>query len=157
MELVYADQDWATAAQQLSQAIARAAGTARIKTAKIGLIGHQAPGFVDLHPDPFALHKTFQGCILEHVGLSDLIQAAEAIDQASVDADRKLNVPGAFAERVDDERSSRLYLALKRLVEADRLAYARERGYSTRLLDLPHADASVGRRPRETRRGFESR
>ena len=41
------------------------------------------------------------------VGLADLVQAAEGIDQASVDADRKLNVPGAFADRVDDERSSR--------------------------------------------------
>jgi len=39
----------------------------------------------------------------------------------------------------------------KRLVEADRLAYARERGYSTRLLDLPHGDASVGRRPSSLR------
>lgn len=48
VELVYADQDWSQAASQLSRAIARAAGTARIKTAKIGLIGHQAPGFVDL-------------------------------------------------------------------------------------------------------------
>ena len=38
-----------------------------------------------------------------------------------VDADRKLAVPGAFADRVDDERSSRLYLALKRLVEAENL------------------------------------
>ena len=38
-----------------------------------------------------------------------------------VDADRKLSVPGAFADRVDDERSSRLYLALKRLVEAENL------------------------------------
>ena len=82
---VYADQDWSQAAHQLSRAIARAAGTARIKTAKIGLIGHQAPGFVDLHPDPFALHKTFQGCVLEHVGLADLVQAADGIDQASVD------------------------------------------------------------------------
>ena len=69
VELVYQDQDWTAAASQLNRAIARAAGTARIKTAKIGLIGHQAPGFVDLHPDPFALHKTFQGCVLEHVGL----------------------------------------------------------------------------------------
>ena len=73
------------------------------------------------HPDPFALHKTFQGCVLEHVGLADLVQAAEGIDQESVDADRKLAVPGAFADRVDDERSSRLYLALKRLVEAENL------------------------------------
>ena len=40
---------------------------------------------------------------------------------AQVDADRKLAVPGAFADRVDDERSSRLYLALKRLVEAENL------------------------------------
>ena len=105
----------------MSRAISRAAGTARIKTAKIGLIGHQAPGFVDLHPDPFALHKTFQGCVFEHVGLADLVQAADGIDQESVDADRKLAVPGAFADRVDDERSSRLYLALKRLVEAENL------------------------------------
>ena len=49
------------------------------------------------------------------------MQAADGIDQASVDADRKLSVPGAFADRVDDERSSRLYLALKRLVEAENL------------------------------------
>ena len=59
--------------------------------------------------------------MLEHVGLADLVQAAEGIDQESVDADRKLAVPGAFADRVDDERSSRLYLALKRLVEAENL------------------------------------
>ena len=49
------------------------------------------------------------------------MQAADGIDQVSVDADRKLSVPGAFADRVDDERSSRLYLALKRLVEAENL------------------------------------
>ena len=73
MELVYADQDWSQACAPVEPSYVEAAGTARIKTAKIGLIGHQAPGFVDLHPDPFALHKTFQGCVLEHAGLvSDL-------------------------------------------------------------------------------------
>lgn len=123
VDLVYADQDWAAAEAQLAAAVNRAYAAKTLRVAKVGLIGHQAPGFVDLHPDPFCLHKTFGGAVLEHVALDDLIARAKALDAATVAADMGLAMPGGFANGAlaVDEKSSRLYLALKAIVDDENL------------------------------------
>ena len=48
-ELAYADQDWAAARRQVERAIDRAYATATLRVAKIGLVGHQAPGGVGIN------------------------------------------------------------------------------------------------------------
>ena len=52
VELVYADQDWSQAAHQLSRAISRAAGTARIKTAKMASSATKLRGLWIYIPTP---------------------------------------------------------------------------------------------------------
>ena len=51
--------------------------------AKIALIGYQAPGFQDFHPDPFAMRKTF-GTLMLHVGITEYVATAKAIPEANV-------------------------------------------------------------------------
>jgi hypothetical protein len=55
-----------------------------IQLTKLGLIGHQAPGFLDFHPNPFVMSKTF-GSVLQHVGLTEYIDAAlHTIEESEV-------------------------------------------------------------------------
>lgn len=71
-ELVYGNLDWKLAESQLRRA-ARVTYAARyIQQAKIGVIGGHAPGFVDLHPHPFIVNKSF-GTQVEMVGLVEFM------------------------------------------------------------------------------------
>ena len=74
-QLVYANLNWSLAAAQLDLAVHVAFATKSIQLTKLALVGYQAPGFVDFHPNPFVMSKTF-GCVLQHVGLSEYIDTA---------------------------------------------------------------------------------
>lgn len=70
VEIVYGNLDWLLASVQLKKAVAVAFAHRFLQKAKIGLVGYHAPGFQDLHPDPFCMRKTF-GAILLHIGLAE--------------------------------------------------------------------------------------
>ena len=54
---------------------------------QVALIGHQAPGFTDFHPNPFLMSQTF-GAVFQHVGLTEYIQTAlETITEEEVAKD----------------------------------------------------------------------
>ena len=91
----------------------------------MALIGHQAPGFTDFHPNPFLMSQTF-GVVFQHVGLTEYTAAAlEAVTQEEVEADMdrvahqfpfKALDTGFGCEIRDIAASSRHYLAMKKLV-----------------------------------------
>ena len=92
----------------------------------MALIGHQAPGFTDFHPNPFLMSQTF-GIVFQHVGLTEYIATAlDTITQEEVEADMD-RVTGTFpfkaldtgfgCEKHEIVASSRHYLAMKKLVK----------------------------------------
>jgi len=127
VELVYGNLDWERAMQTLQQAINVAFASVAIKRTKLALIGHQAPGFTDFHPNPFLLSTTF-GTVFEHVGLTEYTMTAlNSITEDEVEADVEhvitdLKLPckdletGFGVERADLPMASRHYLAMKKLI-----------------------------------------
>jgi len=85
-ELVYGNLDWALAQRQLEDGIAVAFATRMLAQAKVCLIGYHAPGFQDLHADPFVMSKTF-GTILQHVGFGEYGDRADALGEDRVKED----------------------------------------------------------------------
>jgi hypothetical protein len=75
LELVYANLDWSLAEVQLLRGVHVAFATRFLAKAKLGLVGYHAPGFQDLHPDPFCMRKSF-GSIMLHLDLSEYEQLA---------------------------------------------------------------------------------
>ena len=126
-QVVYANLDWEKAKTKLVAAIRIAFATRYIQRTKVTLIGYQAPGFVDFHPNPFEMSRHF-GSLLQHVGLTEYVSTAlETVTDEEVAADveyvmNDLKLPfkdpatGFGAEKSDLPLSSRHYLAMKKLV-----------------------------------------
>jgi len=127
-QFVYGNMDWARAEQKLKEAVNLGFASRQIGLAKLALIGHQAPGFVDFHPNPFLMSKTF-GTILQHVGLQEYTNIAlRSITTEEVAADvsyvrNTLKLPlkalntGFGVEDSELPTASRHYLAMKRLIQ----------------------------------------
>ena len=78
-------------------------------------------GFQDLHPDPFAMRKTF-GSIMLHMGLNEY-EAVNIEDQA-IDQDKKAMESWPLtkeASKEDLEFSSKHYLTMKQLISEQNL------------------------------------
>jgi len=81
---VYGNLDWARAEAQLASALHVAFAAQAVQRTKLAIIGHQAPGFLDFHPNPFVMSKTF-GVVLQHVGLTEYIDTSlQAVTEAEV-------------------------------------------------------------------------
>jgi L-fucose isomerase-like protein len=98
---------------------------ARVRRAKIGLIGTHAPGFLNMQMDP-ALVRRQLGIVAHHVAVQEFIDAVQAVDAAAVAADRReldaLKLP--VADDVPDEAldlTSRYTLALRELMDSEHL------------------------------------
>ncbi len=60
-EVVYANLDWQLVEIQLLRGVHVAFAKRYLAKAKVGLVGYQAPGFQDLHPDPFKYGASSKG------------------------------------------------------------------------------------------------
>ena len=65
--MVYNNLDWVAAEASLRRAVNVGFASRHVQKTKVCLIGHQAPGFTDFHPNPFLMSQTF-GCVFQHVG-----------------------------------------------------------------------------------------
>ena len=127
VEMVYSNLDWEAAGRSLRRAINVGFACRTIRMTKVALVGHQAPGFVDFHPNPFVLSKTF-GTVLQQVGLAEYVTTAlETITEEEVnkDVDKVLNdlkfpfkaeSTGFGIAKSDLPLSSRHYLAMKKII-----------------------------------------
>jgi len=79
LEFVYGNLDWALAEARLNAGVRVAFALRYLNHTKIGLIGYQAPGFQDFHPDPFSMRKTF-GSLLLHFGMTEFVNEARAVE-----------------------------------------------------------------------------
>lgn len=109
---------------ELDEAVLATAAVTRLSAAKIGLIGYHAPGFINMHANPFALDEHL-GAQLYHMGQQELLQAMDSVDDAAVAADIKatleLGMPLVDLEREDLAVQSRFYLALRRIIDEQNL------------------------------------
>lgn len=113
----------------LTQAIGIGDTVKRLRTAKLGVVGAHAPGFVDLAADPFLIRKTF-GAQLHALSLPQFIDRVRAIPADAVQIDlesiRALGLGASEdsdAELSDDLLSvnSRYYLAIRELMRETNL------------------------------------
>jgi len=121
-ELVYGDPDDAILQAELLRAIALSRTVQRLKSAKVGVIGTYAPGFVDLAADPFLLRRTL-GMQLHALSLPQFIDRVKRIDSSAVEADveivRSLGLPLVDVEDGDLAMNSRYYLAARELMKEE--------------------------------------
>lgn len=118
-QLVYGNLNWSLAEKQLLKGVYASFAQTYLSKAKLGLVGYHAPGFQDLHPDPFALRKTF-GTLMLHLDLAEYQQVQ--IDSAEIEKDvekvkaNKWPLTGQ-ASYDDLPTSSKHYLVMKKLIE----------------------------------------
>ncbi len=110
--------------RDLDEAIRVAAATRRLERSKIGLVGQHAPGFIDLHADPFDLDRAL-GVQLRHFGLKELVEAAESVPEAEIREDvgrvLEMGLPFEDVREEDLHVNSRYYLAMRRVSEEESL------------------------------------
>ncbi len=106
------------AMQQLQEHILAARAAARLKNARVGIIGHPYEGMTDLMQDNFAVMQTF-GCTCWPIDHDDVTAAFERIGDGeareAIEAERKKGRAVEVEEAVM-LRSARLALALERVV-----------------------------------------
>ena len=104
---------------QLDRALRLTATVARLRRAKVGLVGTHAPGFVNMQVDP-AMIRTQLGPAMQHFGVQELIDAVQATDQEAVAEDRR-TLDAMALRREDDipddalDLTSRYTLAIREM------------------------------------------
>ena len=71
---------------ELRHAVALSETVQRLRTAKLGVVGTHAPGFIDLAADPFLIRRTF-GLQLHPLSLPQFIDRVQAVPADEVNAD----------------------------------------------------------------------
>jgi L-fucose isomerase-like protein len=124
-ELVYGDPDDAPTRTSLVRAINLSRTALKLRTAKIGVIGTYAPGFIDLAADPFLLRRSL-GLQLHALSLPQFIERVNGFDEAAVREDieqvRKLGLPLKDVTEEDLAVNSRVYLAMRQLMQEESLS-----------------------------------
>jgi L-fucose isomerase-like protein len=109
---------------ELRQAIALAETVRNMSTAKLGVIGTHAPGFLDLAADPFLIRKTF-GLQMQPLSLPQFIERVQGVGSEDVAADLKrvgalkLHQTGGQSAPPDEllAVNSRYYLSMRSLMD----------------------------------------
>ncbi|MGC2299439.1 MAG: hypothetical protein WA476_11595, partial [Acidobacteriaceae bacterium] len=120
----YGDPDSPALRDDLTAAIALARTAARLRQAKVGVIGTHAPGFIDLAAEPFLLHTTL-GIQLSPLSLPQFIERVQAVPEDATKADvqkvldLKLPMEGVTADAL--AVNSRCYVAMTQWMEEEGL------------------------------------
>jgi L-fucose isomerase-like protein len=124
-ELAYGHPDDQTTREQLTRAVRLAAAGAKLRRAKVGLVGSHAPGFVNMHVDPAELSRQL-GVALSHFSLQEFFQLVEGQEDREVAEDvARVEAMGIPVEeglsRDDLEANSRYYLAMRAMLAEENL------------------------------------
>jgi L-fucose isomerase-like protein len=123
-ELVYGDPDDSTLRAELVRAVALARTGARLKNAKVGMVGTHAPGFIDLAADPFLLGQTL-GVQLHSLSLPQFVDRVnrqpDGLVERDVETVRALKLPLTDVADSDLAVNSRCYLAARELMREESL------------------------------------
>ncbi len=133
-ELVYGMPGTMQVARQLDAAVRIAYAVSQLRNGKIGLIGYHAPGFIDMHMDPYLLSREL-GIQVSHISLIAFLSLMKGISEEEIqeDVDRVQELGLPFEEDVsadDLPLSSRYYLALLKHMEEENLSGVAIRDWS---------------------------
>jgi len=123
-EIVYGDPSDSQTRTEISQAILLCEAREKLSRAKLGAIGGNAPGFLAMAPDTFAMKQKL-GVQLAMLSLTQFIDQVRGIDDAAAkrDVDRvramKISIRDVTVDDLDLQ--SRYYLALRQLVQEEGL------------------------------------
>ncbi|NOZ23326.1 MAG: sugar isomerase [Planctomycetes bacterium] len=121
-EIVYGMPGEGETEAQLDRAVRIAHAVHVLSNAKVGLIGNHAPGFVDMHADPFLLSRTF-GTQMQHISLHEFLSVMEDAPEDSVLVDigraQELGLPLLDVSEDELPTSSRYYVSMKQIMEEE--------------------------------------
>ncbi len=122
--LVYGHPDSPQARQQLNAAARLAATVRGLRSARLGLIGSQAPGYFAMGADPFAIKRGL-GAQVQTFSLLEFANAVNGLSEADVAEDvakvKALGLPHKDTTDADLPMASRLYLAMRSVLDHEGL------------------------------------
>jgi L-fucose isomerase-like protein len=123
-EVLYGDPDAPETRQKLDEAV-RLATTARgLRSARLGLVGGQAPGYFAMNADPFSVHHGL-GAQVQMFSLLEFANVVNGLsDEAVADDVAKVKALGLPHKDTSDEdlpMASRLYLAMRSFLDTEGL------------------------------------
>ncbi len=116
-EVVYGDPDEEGTLTQLSETVRLAYAARRLRSARVGIIGGQAPGYFAMAADPLAVKQALgaQVQLFSLVEFADLVNGLGDDDVAAdVTQVKALGLPHKDTTEADLPMASRLYLAMRR-------------------------------------------
>ena len=107
-ELVYGFPGTGETKEQLNIAIRIAYTVRRLRKGQVGLVGYHAPGFIDMHTDPFLMNREL-GLQLHHFSLQEFLDTIQQFSDEEVDKDiaRVMDMGRSEERRVGKECRSR--------------------------------------------------
>ncbi len=123
-DVVYGDPNDAATLAKLDTSIRSAAIVRKLRSARVGVIGGQAPGFANMATDPFAMRRLI-GPQLQTYSLIEFESVVKELSEDAVAADveqvKKLGFEYKDASEADLPMASRLYLAMRHFFESENL------------------------------------
>lgn len=123
-EIVYGMPGGDKTVAELREAVHTAYAVRRFRQARAGLVGYHAPGFIDMHADPFLMNRSL-GAQLHHVSIKEFLDLMGTFGdgQVSADVDRTVELGLPLVDVATEElaTASRYYLALESLIESESL------------------------------------
>ncbi len=123
-DLVYGDPDSAETRQRLSEAVRMAATVRGLRSARLGLIGGQAPGYFAMGADAFSIHHGL-GAQVQTFSLLEFANVVNGLSEEAVAEDvatfKKLGLPHKDTSDADLPMASRLYLAMRSFLDTEAL------------------------------------
>jgi L-fucose isomerase-like protein len=107
---------------ELDRAIRCAASAARLRSARVGLVGSHAPGFFAMGTEPFVLSRAL-GVQLQSFGLEEFLDIVRGVPEGDVAHDletvRSLGLPFKDVDEDALPMASRLYLGMRRYFDRE--------------------------------------
>jgi len=142
-ELVYGFPGTEETEEQLNTAIRIAYTVHRLQKGRVGLIGYHAPGFIDMHAEPFLMNREL-GIQLHHFSLQEFLHTMQQFPQEEVNRDvamvMDMKLPLEEVSIEELETASRYYLAMSRMIEEENLS-------AIAVRDWPELSDLVGQWP----------
>ncbi|MFO7903013.1 MAG: sugar isomerase [Planctomycetota bacterium] len=123
-EIVRGDPEEAELRGKLSEAVRLCATIRRLREARVGIIGGQAPGFFAMGADPFSIHRGL-GVQLQTFSLLGFANTVSELDEEEVKKDvaevERMGFEHKDTSQTDLPMASRLYLAMRHYLDNENL------------------------------------
>ncbi len=123
-DFVYGDVEAPETQQRLKEAVRMAATVRGLRSARLGLVGGQAPGYFAMGADSFSIHQGL-GAQVQTFSLLEFANAVNGLDEKAVAEDvakvKALKLPHKDTSDEDLPMASRLYLGMRSFLDTEGL------------------------------------